>query len=177
MSVDSERVRVVAFDLFGTVFDMAGVPREEVRAYIDHIEKEVWSPLVLPESWERLTPYPDAAEGLARLCQGAAVVTCSNAPLAFTSRLLKNAGNLPFDAIIPLQANQVFKPDPLAYLTVCQVLGCEPGEVLMVTANPTLGRYDYGDVEAARKVGMQSVLIRHEGGPRDIIELAEQLGC
>jgi 2-haloacid dehalogenase len=168
--------KVIAFDLFGTVFDLAEVPREEVRAYIDHISRPEWAPLTLPESWERLRPFRGAGSGLAILARKFAVVTCSNAPLGFTSRLLKNA-DLPFDAIVPLEANRVFKPNPRAYLTVCEVMRVEPSEVLMVTANPRLGRLDYGDVEAAREVGMRSVLIESGDGPTAIVSLAEDLGA
>lgn len=43
----------------------------------------------------------------------------------------------------------------------------------MVTANEK-----FGDLEAARALGMQAVLIRgDDGGPKDLIELAERTGC
>lgn len=168
--------KVIAFDLFGTVFDLAGVPREEIRAYIDHIEKPEWSPLTLPASWEQLPPHPDAMEGLRRISGKYVVATCSNAPLGFTDRLLRSLPGT-FDVVVPLEANRVFKPAAEAYLTVCQVVGVAPPRVLMVTANPTLGRRDFGDVEAAREIGMQSVLIRGDSDIPTITALADRLGC
>lgn len=176
MTLDPDRISVVAFDVFGTVFDLSGVSGFELRNYVDQIERPEWMPLLLPEPWERLPAHPDAREGINRLRGEYVVVTCSNGPLGLLAMMSKNAG-LCWDAIVPLEMNRVYKPDRRAYLTVCEVFDVPPESVLMVTANPKLGRNDFGDVQAARLVGMQSVLIRHEGGPRDIIELAERLGC
>lgn len=176
MDLDPSRIAVVAFDLFGTVFDMSNVPREEIVAYIDHIEKPEWSPLELPESWVNLPAHPDSQRGLALLHNRFEVTTCSNCPLGLARAMVERA-QLWFDAVTPIEANRVFKPHPRAYFTVCEVMGVPPEAVLMVTANPRLGRKDYGDVEAAREVGMQSVLIRGESEIPDIIALAERLGC
>lgn len=166
-----DRIKVIAFDVFGTVVDAAGVPHAEMAAYAAHVRKPLWTPLTLPAAWEHLPPHPDSIPGIVRLQTKFVVVTCSNAPLGFQSRLARNAG-LPWDAIIPLEANRVFKPDPRAYLTVCEVLGVEPAEVLMVTANKT-----FGDVEGAGGVGMTPVLIRGTAPVPDIIALAESHGC
>ena len=162
-------LKVIAFDVFGTVVDLSGVPRDEVRAYVDHIRQPEWAPLVVPESWERLPAFADSAEGIHRLREKFIVVTCSNGPLGFQTKLLKHAG-VQFDAIIPLELNRVYKTNPKAYMTVCEVLGVEPSEVLMVTANEK-----FGDLEASRALGMEAVLIRGSGGPQTIVELAEML--
>lgn len=163
-------VKVIAFDTFGTVFDLGGVPPSEVRAYARHIRQPVWSPLALPAHWEWLPAHPDAAEGISRLRERFLVVTCSNGPLGLLAKLSK-FNDIHWDAIIPLEMNRVFKPNPVAYLTVCDVLGVEPSTVLMVTANEK-----FGDLEASRAVGMKSILIRGaDNGPSDIIRLAELL--
>jgi 2-haloacid dehalogenase len=164
------RPKVIAFDLFGTVFDLSAVPRDEVKAYVDHIRKPEWSPLTLPDSWLRLWPYGDSKNGIERLRHRFTVVTCSNAPLGFTAKLSKKNG-INWDAIIPLELNRVYKTNPKAYMTVCEVLGVEPADVLMVTANRT-----FGDLESSRALGMQAQLIRDgEENPKTIIELAERL--
>jgi 2-haloacid dehalogenase len=167
-------MKVIAFDCFGTVFDLTGVPRGEVKAYIDHIEKPEWSPLELPQHWQDLPAHADAREGVERLRSRFRVVTCSNGPLAMLSAMSWRAG-IRWDAIVPLEANRVFKPDPLAYRTVSQVCCVERSDVLVVTANTRLGRRDFGDVEAARWAGMKSVLIRGDSPIPDIIALAERL--
>jgi 2-haloalkanoic acid dehalogenase type II len=165
-------IKVIAFDVFGTVVDMSNVPREELRAYGEHIRKPDWSPLVLPESWKTLPAFPDSAEGIARLKEYFIVVTCANGPLRLL-RAIADLNGIEWDAIIPLEANRVFKPDPRAYLTVCEVLGVDPSEVMMVTANvPGLG-----DLEVAASLGMTPQAIRQRSGPKTIIELAEGMGC
>lgn len=166
-----DRPQVVAFDVFGTVVDLSGADREEVRAYARHIRRPEWAPLSLPASWERLPPHPDSVQGIERLRTKFFVCALSNGPLGMMSRMAKNAG-LRWDCVIPLELGRVFKPDPRAYLVACDVLGVPPSAVLMVSANK-----DFGDIEASRGVGMQSILIRHPGGPRDTHELADQLGC
>lgn len=168
-------MKVIALDLFGTVFNLSGVDRREIVAYIDHISKPDWSLLELPKSWETLPAFPDACEGLFRLRKNFTVVTCSNAPLGFTTRLLKNAG-LHFDAITPLEMFEVYKPQPEAYLAVSVTQGVLPSEITMVTGNKQIGRNPKGDWQYAADLGMQGILIR-QNPSATLIELAEQLGC
>lgn len=160
-------IRVVALDIFGTVVNMSRVNREELKAYAAHLrecrESGIWRPLVLPAAWMMLPAHPDSVEGINLLRQRFKVVTCSNAPIGLLDRLLKN-NHIDVDAIIPIEANRVFKPNPLAYQTICQVMRCEPAEVLMVTANSRPSE-DFNDIAGARAVGMQSVLVRDEKIP------------
>lgn len=169
-------MKVIAFDLFGTVFDMAGVPREEIRAYLDQCVKPVWQPLELPGSWKELKPFDDARPGLGRLLSEYHVITCSNAPWFLTLGLL-NQWKIPFSAITDLAQIKRYKPHPECYLQACRTIGCKPQDVMMVTANPTFGPYPFGDLEIAGAIGMKTQLIRNPGCPQTIIELAEQLGC
>lgn len=161
--------KVIAFDVFGTVFDLAGISRDEIRAYVRHIRQTTWMPLQLPPHWETLPAHPDAREGIERLRKKFIVVTCSNGPLGLLAKLSKHNG-ISWDAIIPLELNRVYKTNPKAYLTVCEVLGCNPADVMMVTANKT-----FGDLEAAEALGMTPMLIRDGDGPKTIIELADML--
>ncbi len=164
-------IKVIAFDVFGTVVDFSGVPREEVKDYASQLRRPEWEPLKLPASWEHLKAHPDSAEGIRRLRQHYIVCTCSNGPLGLLAKLSKNNG-IVWDAIIPLEMNKVYKPNPQAYLTVCEVFGVETKDVLMVTANEM-----FGDIEAARALKMEASLIRHKDGPASIIELANELEC
>ena len=169
--IQIHKPKIIAFDVFGTVFDFSNVPYEERKAYADHIQQPEWSPLTLPASWENLPPHPDSQLGIEFLREQFIVVTCSNGPLGLLTKLSKNAG-ISWDAIIPLELNKVFKPNDRAYLTVCEVFGVEPRDVMMVTANK-----DFGDIEAAQRLGMQWSLIRNPpDGAQTIIELAGRLG-
>jgi len=162
-------MKVIAFDVFGTVVDMSSAVPAELRAYARHIRQPEWSPLSLPASWEHFPAWPDSAEGIRRLREKFLVVTCSNGPLGMLARLSKNAG-VQWDCIVPLELNRAYKTDPRAYMTVCEVLGVSPSDVTMVTANKS-----FGDLEAARALGMEAVLIRGEPGLKDINALADSL--
>lgn len=164
-------IKVIAFDVLGTVVDLSTATKDEIVGYINHIEKEPWTPLKLPSRWEQLPLKEGAKEALEILKKDYMVVTCSNAPLGFLARLSKNLG-ISWDAIIPLELNKVFKPSERAYLTVCEVMEVWPKEVLMVTGNPKLGRYPSGDVEYASSVGMYSQLIDPNRYPKNLMELA-----
>lgn len=159
-------IKVLAFDVFGTVFDLTSINKEEVREYIKHIKQDTWSPLKLPKSWETLHAHSDSKWGIEILRERYTVVTCSNGPLGLLAKLSKH-NRISWDAIIPLELNKVYKPNPKAYMTVCEVLDVKPEEVMMVTANEK-----FGDIEAAKALGMESVLIRHGNGLDNIIDLA-----
>lgn len=74
--------------------------------------------------------------------------------------------------IVDISLNRVFKPNPRAYLSVCEQCLCKPSDVLMVTGN-----YNSPDIMGAKNVGMDAVLIRQPGYIKDINELATRLGC
>jgi len=163
-------IKVIAFDVFGTVFDLDEVDRDDVRNYIAQIRKPVWEPLRLPRSWETLPAHPDARLGIELLRSEYTVVTCSNGPLGLLAKMSKHNGII-WDAIIPLELDRVYKPNPDAYRVMCRVLDVHPSEVMMVTANES-----FGDLEASAALGMRPQLIRHIGkngdGVADIVSLA-----
>jgi HAD superfamily hydrolase (TIGR01493 family) len=168
--LEIERIRVVAFDLFGTIFDLRSYStKEELQGYADHLKQPYWSPLKLPKRWEDMPAFEDSIQGIFELRMKFFTVTCSNAPLGLSIRMCKNA-DIEFDGVIPLELNKVFKTNPKAYMTVCEVMDVQPENVLMVTANKS-----FGDIEASRSVGMQSVLIRGESEIQTIPELAGRI--
>lgn len=170
--MNTKEIQYIAFDLFGTVFDLSAVPRQEIKDYIAHVRKPDWSPLTLPDSWLDLPLHPDSLEGIHSLAvRGFALVSCSNAPYDFTLGLFERSGLDKYLAITDIAEDRCYKPAPAAYLAICKQFGPEPSEVLMVTGNE-----GSPDVEGARAVGMQSVLIRQPGTPQTIIELAKAMG-
>jgi HAD superfamily hydrolase (TIGR01493 family) len=166
---DISRIRCVAFDCFGTVFDMSGVHNDEIYNYVNHVRRDDFTPFTFPDSWWYLKAHTDSAEGIRRLQSvGLVCVALSNG-----SRQLINhislANTIEWNHIVSLIAHRVYKPHRDAYLTIQADLGIVPSETLLVTANPS-----FGDIEGAAAVGMQSQVIRH-GHPNTIIELAEML--
>ena len=164
-------IKIVAFDVFGTVFNLSSVPRQEIKDYAHHLHRPEWSPLTLPESWKTLPAHPDSAEGIRLLRSKYMVVTCSNGPVPLLAALSKHNG-ISWDMVIPIEVNKVFKPKPESYMTICQLMRVEPNEVMMVTANET-----FGDLEASKALGMIPKWIRGESGVNTIIDLAKELGC
>lgn len=164
-------IKLIAFDIFGTIFDLSKTPKNEIREYGEHIRKPEWSPLKLPKSWENLDAHGDCYCGLSELrSMGYIVVTLSNGPLGLQTKLSKNNG-IVWDAITPLEINKVFKPNPRAYESLCEIYDFQPNEIMMVTANKT-----FGDLEASAKLGMRPCLIRDKDGECiDVVDLYEKL--
>lgn len=164
-------IKCIAFDCFGTVFDMSGVSREEIKAYVNHVRKADFTLFNFPNSWWKLKAHADAADGIRQLQEaGFSCVTLSNGS-ANLLRYVSRQNGILWDFIIDLVRYQVYKPHIDAYRTVEKQLGFKPAETLMVTANPT-----FGDIEGAAAIGMQSQVIRQPGAPQTIIELAATLG-
>lgn len=177
-NIETAKIKVIAFDVFGTVFDFDGVERGQIRDYVKHVKSGEWSPICLPDSWKDIPAHDDSAEGIMRLRERFTVVTLSNGPMRVLVQMNKNAG-IDFDAIVPIEMAKVYKPDLDAYRTVMELFHCHPSEVLMVTANPL-----FGDLESSKELGIQSIVIRPVGlrsvnvlGPETITELADLLGC
>lgn len=128
----------------------------------------------LPESdlrflvtcWHRLSPWPDAIEGLSRLRKKYIIGPLSNGNLALLVNLAKFAG-LPWDVVFGADLFRHYKPDPETYLGVCNFLGLQPEEVMMVAA------HNY-DLKAARGLGLRTAFIprRAEYGPGQTTDLA-----
>jgi len=162
------RIRCLAFDCFGTVFDMSGISRDEIKAYVDHVKREDFSPFEFPPSWYNLKAHPDAKEGLELARHfGFRCVTLSNGSVELLAALSVSNG-IEWDHITDLAKHRAYKPHNLdAYRAIKCDLGYLPSETLMVTANPT-----FGDVESSAAIGMPSQVIRH-GYPNTIPELLD----
>jgi HAD superfamily hydrolase (TIGR01493 family) len=164
-------MKVIAFDCFGTVFDMSPIPREEITAYVQHVRKNDFTPYEFPKSWYNLKAHPDSRGGIAKLrAMGLGCVALSNGSIGLLSRISK-INRIAWNLIIDLAKHRVYKPHADAYRTVEKETGFTPAECLMVTANPT-----FGDIEGAAQIGMPSRIIRN-GYPETIIELADMLAA
>ena len=138
-------------------------------------------------AWERLSPWPDARQGLLRLAGRFIVSTLSNGNRSQQAALIRFA-HLPFQRVLSAEDFRHYKPDPEVYLGAAAALGLRPGEVMMVAAHKS-------DLRAAQAAGMRAAFIerRLEKGPdgvpdlipdppsdlqaTDFMDLADQLGC
>jgi HAD superfamily hydrolase (TIGR01493 family) len=162
-------IKCIAFDCFGTVFDMAGISREEIKAYVEHVRKNDFSPFEFPKSWWELKAHPDSAEGVRMLQHaGFQCVTLSNGASGLIWRASRRSG-IEWNYVVDLAVEKVYKPNGEAYRVIEKLLGYKPEETLMVTANPT-----FGDIEGSAAIGMPSQVIRQPGTPQTIIELADK---
>lgn len=128
----------------------------------------VADPAALNRAWERLDPWPDVVEGLARLKTQHIVAPCSNGSIALMTRLAK-WGGLPWDCILGADLARDYKPKPAVYHACCAALRLPPAEVMMVAAHN-------GDLHAARACGLQTAFVPRptEHGPGQIIDLTAE---
>lgn len=137
--------------------------------------------------WQRLDPWPDAVDGLARLKRRFAIGPVSNGHIAGMLQLARHGG-LPWDVILGAEIARTYKPRPEVYLQSAEAGGVAPGQMAMVAAHNA-------DLRAAQALGLRTVFVRRprEHGPGqtsdlqpdgdwDIVadslaEVAERLGC
>lgn len=102
-------------------------------------------------AWRRLDPWPDVAEGLARLRRSFPVVTLSNANVQLMIAMNRYNG-LQWDALLGAEFAQTYKPDPVAYLTTVKALGLAPEQLCLVACH-------HRDLAAARACGLMTAYV------------------
>jgi 2-haloacid dehalogenase len=113
--------------------------------------------------------------------------TLSNGNIGLLTNMAKRAG-LPWDCILSAEVFRAYKPDPATYLGVAKVFDLAPAQVMLCAAH-------HDDLEAARACGLQTAYIErplefgaaqvkdvspqagHDLHARDVVQLAELLGC
>jgi 2-haloacid dehalogenase len=141
----------------------------------------------LSKVWERLRPWPDAAEGLDRLQARYTIGPLSNGAFGALTRMARHAG-LRWDCIISAELFRTYKPDRRVYEGAASLLGLPPERVMLVAAHPS-------DLRAARACGLATGHVPRplEWGPGwpaeetapdefdviapDFVALADKLGC
>lgn len=137
--------------------------------------------------WHRLNGWPDAIPGLTRLKKKFIIGPLSNGNVSLLLNMAKHAG-IPWDMIFGSDLFRHFKPDPETYLGVAEMMGLDPGQVM-------LGAAHNNDLASARKCGLMTAFFPRptEYGPnqqrdfqaeqdwdivaRDIEDMATQLGA
>lgn len=166
---------LIGCDVLGTCVDASTMKPEQGRWYRNILNNPVYEPLEAPVEWLQFPAWPDVAEGLERLRKHYMVVTCSNLPHGFTAYLCKHNG-LVFDGHYAMEVYRTYKTAPAAYMGMCKQFLWHPSKTIMITSNE-----DFGDIEAAKRLHMQTVLIDRENkyptALHSFIELAKFLGC
>ena len=100
-----------------------------------------------------------ARRGLRRLKKRYVIGTLSNGNVGLLVNMAKNAG-LPWDVVFSAESFHHYKPDPETYLGAADLLGCAPGEVMLVAAHKD-------DLFAAKACGLRTAFVRRplEYGP------------
>lgn len=106
----------------------------------------------LNRAWHRLSPWPDAIEGLTRLKRRYTITTLSNGNFSLLTAMAKNAA-LPWDCIISAELFHHYKPDAETYLGAARLLDLDPSELMLVAAHPD-------DLRAAREQGLRTGFVR-----------------
>ncbi len=122
----------------------------------------------LTDLWHRLSPWPDALEGLCHLKKKYIIGPLSNGNVSLLVDLAKYGG-LPWDVIFGADLFRHYKPDPETYLGVCAFLGLPPEQVMLVAAHN-------GDLAAANKLGLRTAFVPRpmEHGPGQTDDLTAE---
>jgi 2-haloacid dehalogenase len=112
------------------------------------------------EAYQYLQPYEDAIEGLRRLSQRYDLVALSNGEQSFLEHLVKNNIKIEFNAVISVQTAGMFKPHPAVYRKAAQILGREPGEIMMVASHSF-------DILGARACGFRGAYVNRHNLPTE----------
>lgn len=164
------RIKCLAFDCFGTLFDMSTFPGALVQDYVRHVRQAHFMPYEFSEEWRHLKAFDDVGRGFHELRGGGfKLVALSNGDPPLIEHLSK-ANGFAFHHVIDLCKHGVYKPDFAAYQTVRKDFGYWPQETAMVTANPT-----FGDIAGSFAAGMLPLVIRQPGWPAGVDRLADWL--
>ena len=101
--------------------------------------------------WHRLSPWPDAVEGLERVRNHFIVASLSNGNVSLLTNMAKHAG-LPWDCVLSAEFSKRYKPDPEVYTTAVELLGLQADQVMMVAAHEH-------DLRGAQAVGMKTAYV------------------
>src|SRR5947209_6334670 len=102
-----DRLNRIILDRLLVEFKITGLSEAEIEDF-NHI-------------WHRLTPWPDAVRGLARLKKKFTIAPLSNGNVSLLTDVAK-FGGLPWDLIIGADLSHHYKPDREVYLTAAGLL-------------------------------------------------------
>jgi 2-haloacid dehalogenase len=140
--------------LMGRYEDFQTVSRESLDYTLKTLGLLPNAPLLnrLVDAYDHLSPYPEVIEALIAL-KNYRLAILSNGSARMLDALVHNTGlDRYLEAVISVDANRVFKPDPRAYELVQERLNVRPEEVVFVSSNGF-------DVAGAKSFGFKVVRI------------------
>jgi 2-haloacid dehalogenase len=136
--------------LMGRYEDFLTVSRESLDYTLGTLGFAAEEALIgrLIDAYNNLSPYPEATEALGALKNYDRAILSNGSP-GMLDALVRNTGLKSYlDAVISVDTNKVFKPDPRAYELVPARLNVRPEEVVFVSSNGF-------DVAGARSFGFK----------------------
>ena len=119
----------------------------------------------LMDSYLRLSAFPDASAGLARLA-GHTLAILSNGSPKMLGAVVSSAGlDGVFKQVISVDEIRVYKPDPRVYQLAVDKLGVQPSSVLFVSSNAW-------DVGGAKAFGFRTCWVNRDGAPPEELNLS-----
>ena len=112
------------------------------------------------ESYQVLTPFKDALDGLNRLGTKYNLVMLSNGEQPYLEHLAQNRININFHEILSAETAGNFKPHPIVYRFAARKLGLEPQQIMMVAAHSF-------DILGARHSGYRGAYVNRYDLPYD----------
>jgi 2-haloacid dehalogenase len=105
----------------------------------------------LAQAWRRMPAWDGARDAIASLRKRYVVVplTLLSWPMAVGSSRMNN---IDWDSVLSCDVLGVYKPDPRCYSRAAEIVGCAPGEIMMVASHPS-------DLRAAIRAGYRSAYI------------------
>ena len=112
------------------------------------------------KSYQELSPFQDALDGLFRLKRKYKLVMLSNGEQWYLEHLANSQIGIEFQEIISAQSVGQFKPHPAVYRFASQKLGLEPSQIMMVAAHSF-------DILGARHSGFRGAYVNRYDLPYD----------
>lgn len=108
----------------------------------------------LNRAWHKMKIWPDANEAIQRLRSHYSVIVLTVLSYAIVVDSSRHNA-LGWDGILSCEFLGHYKPHPKAYQEAAELLGLEPGEMMMVAAHA-------GDLKAAKDAGLKTAYIHRE---------------
>lgn len=109
----------------------------------------------ITQFWHKLTPWPDATDGLSALKKNYAIAAFSNGNESLLRNLAQHA-NLPWDFIFSSEKSLHYKPDLEAYTYVATSLNLPVSDLMLVAAHPY-------DLQMAKRLGWKTAFVMRLG--------------